>query len=372
MPTNVSVEYAKSEMEYQKAKTTPEKLKCLNEMLRLAPSHKGGETLRAEIKTKISKLKEKSIKEKEQKKTGAYSLSVKKEGAAQIVLVGPTNTGKSSLLNTLTKAKSAIGHYPFTTSKPEIGALMYNTVNLQIVDLPPLMEDAAIKQAPLMAVIRNADLVVFVLDDLTQFKWLLKEFQESNIILNRKRPAIKIHRGSTGGLEFIGSKLINADLDAVKKVLRDHGIANASIEIFSEVKLEDFFEVLDEKLAYIPALVALNKVTTGKLKKEKGWQIVPISSSEKYNLDILKDKMWELLELVKVFTKEPGKQPTKTNPVTLKKGSTIKDMAVHVHKDFIKKFKYARVWGKSAKHDGAAVGMEHILADDDIVEVHLK
>ena len=201
---------------------------------------------------------------------------------------------------------------------------------------------------------------------------MLKEFQESNIILNRKKPAIKIHRGSTGGLEFIGSKLINADLDAVKKVLRDHGIANASIEIFSEVKLEDFFEVLDEKLAYIPALVALNKVTVGKTKKEKGWYILPISASENYNLDILKDKMWNLLELVKVFTKEPGKPPTNTNPVTLNKGSTIKDMAVHVHKDFIKKFKYARVWGKSAKHDGAAVGMEHVLDDDDVVEVHLK
>jgi len=372
MPTNVTGEYAAAEIAYQKATTTTEKLKGLELMLREVPKHKGTEVLRMEIKTKISKLKEKAIKEKEQKKGGGHSLYVKKEGAAQVVIVGPANTGKSSLLNALTKAKSPIGHYPFTTTKPEIGAMPYQTVQIQLVDLPPLMEDASIKQTTLFAIIRNADLALLVVDKISQIKPLLKEFADSNIILNRKKPAIKITRDATGGLEIIGEKLIDADLDAVKLALRNHGISNATIEVFSEVKLEDFFEVLDEKLAYLPALIAWNKQESGKLIKKKVWETVPVSAQAGYNLELLKDKVWEHLELIKIYTKEPGKKAVKENPVTLRLGATIKDMAENVHKDFINKFKYARVWGNSAKHDGASVGIDHKLADNDVVEIHLK
>ncbi|MFH1395781.1 MAG: GTPase [archaeon] len=371
MPTNVTAEYAAAEMEYQKAITVTDKLKGLERMLREVPKHKGTEVLRMEIKTKISKLKEKAIREKEQKK-GGFSLAVKKEGAAQVVIVGPANTGKSSLLNALTKAKSSVSHYPFTTTKPEIGAMPYQTVQIQMVDFPPLLEDASIKQTPLFGIIRNSDFILIVVDKIEQIKPLLKEFADSNIILNRKKPAIKIIREATGGLEIIGEKLIEADLDAVKRVLRNHGIANASVEVFSEVKLEDFFEVLDEKLAYLPAVIAWNKQESGKVIKKGVWETVPVSATSGYNLELLKNKIWEHLGLIKIYTKEPGKRPILKNPITLPEGSTIKDMAEHVHKDFIKKFKYARVWGKSAKHDSASVGIDHKLKDNDIVEIHLK
>lgn len=372
MPTNVTYEYAAAEEEYHKASTNQEKLKALQKMLSTCPSHKGCEVLRAEIKTKISKLKEKLIKEKEAKK-GGFSLAVKKEGAAQVVLVGPPNTGKSSLLNVLTKAKSQVGEYPFTTTKPKIGILEHQTVKIQVVDMPPIIAAGAVKQATYFAIIRNADLVLIVIDDLARLDPLLKEFQESNIILNREKPAIKIKRESTGGLEIIGEKLIQAKIDDVKKILRDNNIANATIEIFDKVTLENFFEVLDEKIAYLPALIVLNKQDKlGKTTKKGNFEIIPVSAFQGNNLELLKDKIWQYLRLIKIYTKEPGKPSIKENPITLKQGSSIKDMVKLVHKDFVRKFKYARVWGKSSKHNGASVGLDHKLADDDVVEIHLK
>jgi len=371
MPTNVTPEYAAADLEFQKASTTVEKIKCLEKMLSLAPSHKGGETLRAEIKTKISKLKDKIIKEKEQKKKG-YSLTIKKEGAAQIILVGPPNTGKTTLLNYLANSKYDTANYPFTTTKPNVGTMDYQTVRLQVVDLPPLNEDAAMKQAPYFSIIRNSDLILLVIDNLAQLDFLIKEFSDSHILLNKPKPAIKIKRVATGGVEFIGEKLIKGNVDEVKKFLRDH-LSSAVIEIFEEVKLDDFFDIINEKLAYLPAVVVLNKQDfCQEIFTYHHFEIVPISCLMNCNLNKLKDKIWQKLGLIKIYTKEPGKKPSLKEPLTLPKKSVIKNMASYIHKDFVKKFNYARVWGKSAKHDGQVVGLDHPLQDNDVVEIHLK
>ncbi len=181
MPINATAEYAKAERDYSQVSTDVEKLKCLEVMLREAPSHKGGETLRAEIKTKISKIKEKLLKEKEGKKKG-YSLAVKKEGAAQIAIVGPPNTGKTSLLNALTNTTCDTAQYPFTTAKPNVGMMNYQTVQLQLIDLPPFIKDAALKQPAYFAIIRNSDLALIVVTELNQVKQLLKDFADSHII----------------------------------------------------------------------------------------------------------------------------------------------------------------------------------------------
>jgi len=372
MPTNVTAEYAKAERDYQQASTAIEKLKTLEVMLKEVPKHKGTEALRAEIKTKISKLKEKLLKERESKKRG-FSLAVKKEGAAQIVFVGPPNTGKTTILNLLSNSTYQTAPYPHTTAKPQIGTLDYETVKLQLVDLPPLIEDAALKQAPYFAIIRNADLALLIVESLEQIPRLLKEFSDSHILLNKPRPPIVIKRSGTGGLTFVGDKFIQTSMEEVKKVLREHNIANATVEIFSPVQLDDFFEVLDEKLAYLPAIIVINKQDTEKKPTKKGkFDIIPFSAIKQHNLQILKDKIWEKLNLIRVRTKEPGKKPSTKEPITLPKGSCIKDMAQYIHKDFLKKFNYARVWGTSTKHDSANVGLDHQLHDKDVVEIHLK
>lgn len=373
MPTNVTPEYGAAERDYQQASTTEEKIRGLEKMLKLAPTHKGAESLRAEIKTKISKLKGKLLKEKEQQKKKGFSLAVKKEGAAQVVLVGPPNTGKTALLNALTEAKYETAPYPFTTTKPNLGGLNYQTVRLQLVDLPPLLEGGALKQTAYFSLIRNADLVLLVVEHLNQLPPLLKEFSDSHILLNKPRPLIRIKRTTTGGLTFIGEKLLQGNPEEVKKILREHNIASATIEIFSEVRLEDFFEVLDERLTYLPALAVLNKQeTVQRVGRQDNLEVIPVSALKKINLELLKEKIWEKLGLIKIFTKEPGRPATRENPLTLKKGATVKEMAVFIHKDFLRKFNYARVWGKSAKHQGQIIGLDHHLEDNDVVEMHLK
>lgn len=276
MPTNVTAEYATAELGYTQARGTEEKIKALGRMLREVPKHKGTEVLQMEIKTKIAKLKEKLIKETKQKK-GAAGISVPKEGAAQIALVGATNSGKSSLLRKLTGARVEIAPYPFTTRKPEVGMLDYKGVKLQIVEVPAIVEnfDQTDNGAAFLGIIRQADLMVLLF--------------------------------------------------------------NSSKE----------YEILQKELADIPVRrIIYNKRS-----------------------DVRED-IWRNIGLIKVYTKEPGKKPSYP-PFALKKGSTIKDMAEHIHKDFIRKFRFARVWGKSAKFDGQQVGLDHRLADDDIVEVHL-
>jgi hypothetical protein len=277
MPINASPLYYAKEKEYLAAQTLEEKLVKLKEMLSLAPKHKSSQNLISELKARIAKYKRLVEKQKSVKK-GKFSLSIKKQGAAQITLVGTTNTGKSTLLKNLTNANIKISDVPFTTTKPVRGMLDYKGIKLQIVETPAITENHL----------------------------------ETNL-------------GPTN-LSII------KQLELIKKELKENDV-NIPFILYKEQK-------------NLPNLI------------------------------------WKKLNLIKIHTKQPGKKPTYP-PLALKKNSIIKDLAEHVHKDFIKQFKnknqfskskfkfFARVWGRSAKFDGQTVGYNHKLKDDDIVELHL-
>lgn len=277
MPTNVDTAYMVAELEYQRVRSPQEKLKALEKMLSTAPTHKGAEKLRAEIKTKISKLKDKLQKEAARKKSG-FSVAVKKEGAAQVVLVGTPNSGKSTLLNELTGSKVLVADYPFTTVKPEVGMMDFDGVKVQVVEIPAIVENfEKTENGPaLLSIIRQADLMV----------WLYHSPAERNLLVKET-----------------------------------------------------------------------SKINTPYIDYQRGWDIRKL--------------IWQNLGIIKVYTKEPGKKPGYP-PIALKKGACIKDMAVRIHKDFFRKFDYARIWGKSAKFPGQQVGIDHQLADNDVVEIHLN
>jgi len=278
MPTNVDVKYTIAERDYYNAKDNNEKLEALKKMLSKAPTHKGSEKMRAAIKQRISKLKEILVKEKKQKKSGGFTLSVKKEGAAQVVIAGTTNSGKSTLLNKLTNANAEIADYPHTTKKPEVGIMDYHGIKIQIVEIPAVVKNFAKTQLgpTFLSIIRNADL----------------------IILMFKTPEEK--------------RLLDLELEGADK----------------------------------PILI--------------------YNSQEN-----LTDEIWKRLNLIKIYTKQPGKERD-FPPIAFKKGSTVRDVAEMVHKDFVKKFRYARIFGKSVKFNGAQIGLDHRLEDDDIVEFHLS
>lgn len=306
MPINAGYEYGEAQKRVTDAKTPEEKIKALENLLSVSPNHKGTEKLRLEIKTKISKLKEKAEKEKS-KKGSSFSLSIKKEGAAQVTLVGLSNSGKSTILNRFTNAKPQIADYNYTTQLPEIGVLDYNGVNLQIVEIPPIFEGFSYsdKGPSFFAIVRSSDLVCIVLDGTkdcqADLKLIETEFERSSIKLKKIK--------STDGLNCI---------------------------------------------------VVVNKILSNfKCEYPVCW------------IDDFKDAIWRRLSMISVFTKQPGREK-EWPPVALKGGSNVKNLADIVHKDFVKNFKYARIWGKSVKHHGMTVGVDHILKEGDIVEFHTK
>ena len=328
MPINANYEYGEAQKKVLEAKNTEEKIRALENLLSVSPSHKGAEKLRLEIKTKISKLKEKVEKERS-KKAGGFSLSVKKEGAAQIVLIGLPNSGKSFILNKLTGAKAEIANYEFTTKNPEIGVMDYNGVKIQIIELPALFEGFidGDKGPSYLAIARSADLVVLVVDGSSncekQIKIIEGEFEQSYVKL---------------------------------KTIKDYKTKNKTG--LSEDLIKKYEKDLDDNTKNV--LVVVNKVMTNfKCAYPVCW------------VDDLKQGIWNMLGLVYVQTKLPSKKPD-WPPVALKAGNCISDLAGLVHKDFIRNFKYARIWGKSVKHDGTTVGLEHVLKEGDIVEIHTK
>ena len=278
MPVNAGIAYAKAESEFNQATTIQEKLQALRKMLATAPKHKGAESLLKEIKTKIARYKGLAEKEKKQKKGSGKSLSIKKEGAATICIVGTVNSGKSTLLKKLTNANVEIASYPFTTKKPEIGILDYKGIKLQIVEIPAIIENFEYSEIgpSMLAIIRQSDLLIVIFKDKFELKLIDKELYGINI----------------------------------------------------------------PRVYY-------------------------------YNQDNIKDLIWDNLNLIKVYTKQPGKKQDHP-PIALKKASIVKDLAGYVHKDFLRKFDFARIWGKSVKFDGIKVGLEHKLEDEDVIEFHLK
>ncbi len=283
MPTNVTPEFQRAEKEYFMAEGLKDKLKCLQRMLSVAPSHKGGEKLRKDIKQRIARYKSLLEKEKLSAKGKGGGISVKKEGAAQVVLVGKTNSGKSFLLSKITNASPLIADYEFTTKLPEVGTMLINDVPIQIVEIPAITENYLEKEkGPMfLGIVRGSDLIVILAENKKEEKFIEKELDLAGI---------------TGKRIFIKRK-------------------------------EDYYHI--------------------------------------------KNKIWESLGLIYVFTKMPGKEKDYP-PIALKKGSTVRGLASEVHKDFVKKFNFAKVWGKSAKHEGMKCGVKHILESGDVVELHTK
>lgn len=387
MPTNVTAEYLAAEEEYRQAKTIPEKIRALEKMYATVPKHKGTEKLRLQIKRKLAELRKELEKQQSQRKGGGYSFSVKKEGAAQIVLAGLPNVGKSSLLNVLADVDVDVADYPFTTVEPLPGMMKHKDVQIQLVEVPGLIEGAALGKGmgtQLLSVIRNADAIAIVVDlsqdPVKQMEIILKEFERAGIKINKRKPKVEIKRMPMGGIVINGAHLIQGDTSEVMKMLREEGIHSAEITVKEPVTLEDFSDALDESLVWRKAIIIANKGDAPGSKENyerlvKGYgdrfKIVPVSAKKRANIEALKEELYDLAGIIRVFTKSPGEEPAYP-PIALKKGSTVLDVAERIHKDFAKNFKYARVWGKSAKFPGQRVGAEHVLEDGDIVEIHAR
>jgi ribosome-interacting GTPase 1 len=212
--------------------------------------------------------------------------------------------------------------------------------------------------------VRSTDLIIFLIDPTQndQLNLLYSEFEKAQIKLNAQRPKVYIKRQGIGGIEFLGAKYFQFNHREAVQMLVSHGYHNAVITAFEPITLEDLADVLNESIVYLPLIIVKTK---SDLKQGD------ISSKEKKGIDELKERIFHALSLIKVYTKTPGK-PKDFPPVALHDGDNIESLARIIHKDFIKKFNYARVWGKSTKHEGQKFGLEHELKDEDVVEFHIK
>jgi ribosome-interacting GTPase 1 len=328
MPANLTPQYLEAEAKFKQAKTTPEKIKALEVMMAVIPKHKGTERLRGQLKSRMAKLKE-ELQKRPTLGRAEQAYTIKREGSAQVVLLGLPNSGKSTLFSKVTQAFSEVADYPFTTQKPIPGMMKFENLQIQLVDTPPIQLDHI--EPGFSNLIRNADALLIMMDltedPIFQMEVLLEELNRMKIMIAGKGtiPSLEVGWASLRAL-LLGNKC------DVKNAMEGY-------RAFESRFKENF-------------------------------PLLPVSAKEGMNFDEFKKEVYQLLDIIRVYTKTPGRDPDLTEPVVLKKGSTVEDVALSIHKDFLKKLRYAKIWG-SGKFDGQMVKRDYKVNEGDIIEMHI-
>ncbi len=377
MPSNADYKYAAAEKKFHEAKTDIEKLAGLQEMKSAAPSHKGAEKLRAEISKKIALLKKKLEKPKIVPAKGSgHSINVKKEGCGQIAVIGLPNSGKSSLINSISNASILVGDYEFTTTKPEIATMNYKGTTVQLVEVPALIKDSSKGKAngtQLLSIVRNADAVVIVLEEgkaNEQLEIILNETNEVKIKLNQRKPLIEIKPSEFSGINIAGKKFLKVKEDILIDFLKSMSLQNCNVIINEQADLKKVSEVLDNRIVYKKVVAIITKGTENKteLKDLKGNTIKSIHFS-KENLEEIKKEIFMLLDKILIYTRKPGEKENLNEPLVLPKGITVKKVAEVLHRDFAQNLKFVKVWG-SGSFPGQKVSIDFQLKNGDLIEIY--
>ena len=319
MPANLTPDYHRAEERLRQARTVEEKIDALEEMLRVVPKHKGTDGLQADLKGRIAKLR-KQPPSKAGRAT--HSHLIPHEGAGQVALVGPANTGKSSLVGSLTHAKPEVADYPFTTREPTPGMMPFEDIAFQLIDLPPLGEEHV--EPWVFDIVRGADLLWIVV----AVENAVDGLEQTRRILGAK--GIEAAPAAPAGHRVKRALVVATGID------RDGG--------------EDDLAIVDELL-------------------EGQWPLVGVDSVTGRGRDALARATFDALGIVRVYTKQPGKPADRRAPFTLPRGATVGDLAARVHKELAASMTHARIWGPSA-FDGQSVQADHRLAEGDVVEIH--
>jgi ribosome-interacting GTPase 1 len=348
MPANLSPEYKQAEQAYRAARAPRERLACLKEMLRTIPKHKGTEHLQADIKSRIKALSDELAGPKKGGARSAHGYAVRREGAAQVCLVGPPNAGKSTLHAALTGSKSEAGPFPYTTKFPVPGMLPFEDIAFQLVDLPPVSREHM--EPSLLGALQGADAAWLVVDladpECTDHVSLIvEELARRKIALEQRWPGWPPDKGAAS-FERAGVSEAEDDL---------FGVRLPTLLVANKSDLDpdpDEVKVLEELLGIrYPALA--------------------VSAARGTNLGELAPFLFRALGIVRVYSKVPGKPPDKQRPFTVRAGGRVIDVARLVHQDVAATLKYARLWG-SGEFDGQQVGPEHRVADGDVLELHAR
>ncbi|HXX37459.1 MAG TPA: TGS domain-containing protein [bacterium] len=323
MPANLTPQYLEAERRYRQATTPEEQLDALEAMMATIPKHKGTEHMRADIRRRMAKARTEVARRKTAGGKGPTWHHVPREGAGQIVLVGPPNAGKSRLLAALSNATPVVAPYPFSTRMPLPGMVPFEDVQIQVVDLPPIAHETA--EPWLLALVRQADGALFVADLADDD--ILSGIETTLDIASQFR----VRLGREDEEDTVPTLMVASKLDAEGAAVR--------LEILQEAWAERF-------------------------------EIVPVSADAGTGLEALRQRLFQLLRVIRVYTKAPGQRADRSVPFVLPRGATVADACAAVHKDFVERLKYARIWG-ARTFEGQMVQREHALEDGDVLELHV-
>jgi uncharacterized protein len=334
------------------------------------------------VKAKIANLKKKQeARGKSSGKTTGYD--VRKTGDGTVILLGFPSVGKSTLLNKLTNAESPIGAYDFTTLSVIPGTMEHKHAKIQILDVPGVVSGAASGRGrgkEVLAVMRSCDLVLILLDinRLGEYDALMKEVYETGIRLNQKKPDVRIKKKPRGGIS-IGKTVQLPDLDdeTIKLILKEFSISNANVLIRTKINADQLIDCIEDNKKYANSVIVVNKIDLATPEqvddaKKRFPDALFICANNPSNINALKEKIYGGLDLISIFLKEAGKKPDLEVPLIMTRDCTIQDVCNKLHRDFVTKFKFARVWGRSAKFGGQILRLKHKLIDEDILEIHLR
>lgn len=337
------------------------------------------------LKAKLAKIKDEAVARAMASSGGGEGFSVKKSGDGTVVLVGFPSVGKSTLLNSLTgTTTSQTASYAFTTLTVVPGAMEYKGANIQILDIPGLIAGAAMGKGrgkEVIAVVRGADLILVLADVFNEkhVNVLLKELADAGIRINRQKPDITIKKAGHGGIRFNSVGKAGLDRDEIRSILAENKIVNADVLTRGEVSQDDFIDAMMGNRVYIPAFLAVNKVdlvdeeTRAAIDKDItrrfGEPPIMVSAVSGYHIEELKDAIYDELGFIRIFLKPTGDKADLEEPLIIREPATVEDVCNKLHREFVEKFRYAKVWGDSVKHDAQRVGLPHKLVDGDILSI---
>ncbi|HUK84813.1 MAG TPA: GTPase [Candidatus Acidoferrum sp.] len=394
MPTNLPPE-AMDKWELVEAAHTPkEKMEAMIEFLKYVPHHKGTMKLRGEMNRKIALIRD-DLENKKRKGTGKSSggpkLFIEKGASAQVALIGMTNVGKSCLMCATTNSKVLVTPTPFSTHEPVPGIMNYLDVQFQIVEAPAVMEGAAEGKAGgnvTLGLARNADGVILMLDlsrdPVAQLELILAELEKTRVLVSKPSGGrVEIERRPAGNRlrVIIVGRLIDCSMRDIEELVRSYKINDAIVRINGAVSLHDVEDAIYENTIYKPAVIVANKLdlpgTIANLRRLRQHvngklPIVPMSCERKQGMQELGKAIFESLGIIRIYTKEPGMKAHSDHPFALRKGATVNELAKNIHKELLSNFMFAMVWAKRLPFSPKKVGLNFVLDDGDIIEIHAR
>lgn len=360
-----------------------EKIKEIEEEIQNTKYNKATQHHIGKLKAKLARLKD-ELERRRGVGKGITSYAVRKSGNATVALVGFPSTGKSTILNRLTDAKSEIGEYEFTTLNVIPGIMEYKGAKIQILDLPGLVKGASKGKGrgkEVLSVIRSADLILLILDnEKNDADVLIKELYNVGIRLNQRPADIVITKRERGGINVSTTvELTKIDDDLIASILNEYGIINADVVIRDDINEDQLIDSISKNKVYCQSFIVFNKIDLledkelerFKRKFSKG-EVAFISAEKGVGIEELKERIFNTMRFIRIYMRPQGGETDYEEPLVIKKNSNVGMVCDILHRDFRRKFRYALVWGKSAKFPGQMVGLNHVLEDKDVLTIIVR